>query len=622
MGLPPLSTPMLISPTTEVYMKHSTTSERPAVSVIIPVYNAGYRLRRCLDAVCRQSLRDIEIICVDDGSTDDSADVLREYATQYCWLKFVMLPRNIGAAAARNRGMEVARGEYLGFIDSDDYPVLDFYEKLYLKAVETRADVVKGNYRYWDLDGRSRPVDYILNERIKEYRTNFSFAFCSAIYRRQLFTDHGVIFPEDQIDLEDPVFTLKIALLCTSIALVDDAEVNISINKDSSTFGPPDIRRIASKFKGLSRIIDILNANENLDGRSYAFIVAFWFKSVVDHSLPNKTIQAYRFIVNSLFQVFGKIRYHAECLTEFSALGLSDLFGVLISGKIGQLATYILSFYDSKILLAVELRFRALKKSHQQAKGACVVIPVCAPPTPAEAISLRQCLDVLGKRHRIIFFGPESLDTAPYENAVREHGVEWFFEKFEDIFFESTATYSRLLLSQEFYSRFIHWEYILIHQLDSWVFRDELSLWCGKGYDYIGAPWFEGYSEASEDSPMLCPSGNGGFSLRKVWPFLESLHTLEGKIAADDLDGMDEVAGIFYNEFEDIIIVELFPRIMNSFMIAPPEEAMHFSFEVFPERLFALTGGLPFGCHAYMKYNPEFWNPYIPLESFLPVDVS
>lgn len=103
------------------------------VSVIIPVYNTEKFLRKCLDSVCNQTLQDIEIICINDCSTDGSSEILREYAGKDNRIKLIELFENGGAAKARNIGIDIAHGEYIGFVDSDDFVDLDFYEKLYKK---------------------------------------------------------------------------------------------------------------------------------------------------------------------------------------------------------------------------------------------------------------------------------------------------------------------------------------------------------------------------------------------------------------------------------------------------------------------------------------------------------
>ena len=91
----------------------------PKVSVVLPVYNVGKYLRQCMDSIVGQTLEEIEIICVDDGSSDDSPQILQEYARKDPRVR-VICQQNQGAGAARNHGLSVAQGEYLSFLDSDD----------------------------------------------------------------------------------------------------------------------------------------------------------------------------------------------------------------------------------------------------------------------------------------------------------------------------------------------------------------------------------------------------------------------------------------------------------------------------------------------------------------------
>ena len=119
------------------------------ISVIIPVYNAGKYLRECLDSVIGQTLQDIEIICVDDGSTDSSLSVLQKYAAKDTRLKIVA-QANQGAAAARNVGMAVAQGEYLAFLDSDDLYCSEALQKAYNRAISVNADMVVFEADFFD----------------------------------------------------------------------------------------------------------------------------------------------------------------------------------------------------------------------------------------------------------------------------------------------------------------------------------------------------------------------------------------------------------------------------------------------------------------------------------------
>lgn len=107
--------------------------QSPKVSVIIPVYNAEKYLRECLDSVVNQTLKEIEIICVDDGSTDGSLTILREYRKKDKRVK-VLTQANEGVSAARNRGLLSACGEFVAFLDSDDYIEISAYEISYKEA--------------------------------------------------------------------------------------------------------------------------------------------------------------------------------------------------------------------------------------------------------------------------------------------------------------------------------------------------------------------------------------------------------------------------------------------------------------------------------------------------------
>ena len=111
-----------------------------AVSVIVPVYNVEQYLSQCLDTIVQQTLRNIEIICIDDGSTDQSYAILQSYAKNDDRFHLVQ-QQNMGAGVARNKGLEIARGKYLSFLDADDFYELEMLEKAYIKCEHDQADI-------------------------------------------------------------------------------------------------------------------------------------------------------------------------------------------------------------------------------------------------------------------------------------------------------------------------------------------------------------------------------------------------------------------------------------------------------------------------------------------------
>mgnify|MGYP003401399665 FL=1 len=119
------------------------------VSVIVPVYNVEQYLSDCLESICRQTLKGIEIIVVNDGSTDNSLSIIKSFQQKYSNIKLIN-KKNGGLSSARNAGIDMAVGEYLFFVDSDDFIDLDTLEKMYVKANETHCPlIICGRLQYW-----------------------------------------------------------------------------------------------------------------------------------------------------------------------------------------------------------------------------------------------------------------------------------------------------------------------------------------------------------------------------------------------------------------------------------------------------------------------------------------
>ena len=195
----------------------------PKVSVIIPVFNTEKYLRKCLDSVCIQTLSDIEIICVDDCSTDNSLNILKEYASKDNRIKLIEFKENKGAAVARNTGIIEAKGEYIGFIDSDDYIDQNFYENLYKKVEIRHSDIVKGSdMKLVFEDGRIETDEQ--NFKIKKNKINFWCQYTTAIYKRDFILKNEIDFPVGLLVGEDPVFTIKAAILADNVEVINNAQ--------------------------------------------------------------------------------------------------------------------------------------------------------------------------------------------------------------------------------------------------------------------------------------------------------------------------------------------------------------------------------------------------------------
>lgn len=250
-----------------------------------------------------------------------------------------------------------------------------------------------------------------------------------------------------------------------------------------------------------------------------------------------------------------------------------------------------------------------------------------------EIHSLKQCLSIL-KNHPIYLVTYKELSTDVYKDVFEFYNVSVNFEYFNNEYFKDLSGYNNLMMKKEFYDRFSNYKNILIYQLDCFVFRDGLESWCNRGYDYIGAPWFDD-NLSHEEGANLWAVGNGGFSLRKTATFIRlfetrksaySLKYLFKKLQRDNKSfGWLLKAWLLKteNNFQYLITEwddaeDLFYCLKladTNFRIKIPtvDIALDFAFEQSPAHLFKLNNNkLPFGCHAWEKYEyMTFWKEII-----------
>ena len=191
------------------------------VSVIIPVYNVEKYLRECLESVINQTLKDIEIICVNDGSTDNSLEILKEYAQKDERI-VVISQENSGVSIARNVALDCAKGEYVCFMDPDDlYPDNDVLEVLYNKAKENNVKICGGEFSEFkenvidlnqNFDGVLSGYLFKKNEIIEFDDYQFDYGFTRFLYETKFLTDNNIRFPNYK-RYEDPVFFVNAMVL-------------------------------------------------------------------------------------------------------------------------------------------------------------------------------------------------------------------------------------------------------------------------------------------------------------------------------------------------------------------------------------------------------------------------
>lgn len=216
------------------------------VTVIIPVHNIEKHLRHCMDTVLGQTLTDIEVICVDDGSTDSSPHILAEYAKQDSRVQ-VLTQANAGPGVARNAGLAKAHGEYTIFLDSDDWFDLHFLEAMLRRAQQTKADITicrsvefddqtgQEIRSEWMLKTQFLPPDLVFSpEGICDHLFQFTYGMAwDKLYRRELLQKAQLQFPALR-NSEDVAFVFPSLLAAERIAVLDDTFIHHRIHRAAS----------------------------------------------------------------------------------------------------------------------------------------------------------------------------------------------------------------------------------------------------------------------------------------------------------------------------------------------------------------------------------------------------
>lgn len=198
------------------------------ISIIIPVYNTEKYLKQCLDSIINQTFEDFECICVNDGSTDNSLTILQEYSKKDNRIKIIN-QKNSGSSVSRNNGIKQALGQYVSFIDADDWITDNYLEILYNKIIETDADIVRASFKFYyqknDIceSAKIREIHKIKNNTdIERLYKGYAGAFVWAkLYKKSLIKDNNIYFYEGKT-AEDCPFSALVYLYAKKICFIND----------------------------------------------------------------------------------------------------------------------------------------------------------------------------------------------------------------------------------------------------------------------------------------------------------------------------------------------------------------------------------------------------------------
>lgn len=210
-------------------------------SIIIPVYNAEGTLRRCLDSLVKQAFSDYELLLINDGSTDGSDAICREYASTYSCVRY-FAKENGGVSSARNLGLEQADGEYILFVDSDDYVSQDYFALLSHTLESNAADLLMFGYRNfggisteWDTGEFYEDTEVGVAKRISSAMRGYLFSsLWSKAFKRQIIEQHNIRFANDLAIGEDFAFDFTYAMHIRSIGSIGNHLYNVDVSDGNS----------------------------------------------------------------------------------------------------------------------------------------------------------------------------------------------------------------------------------------------------------------------------------------------------------------------------------------------------------------------------------------------------
>ncbi|WP_404987671.1 glycosyltransferase family 2 protein [Clostridium culturomicium] len=267
----------------------------PKVSIIVPIYNVEQYIYRCLDTLTSQTLKDIEIILIDDGSPDNCPKICDEYAVKDERIK-VVHKNNEGLGLARNSGIEIASGEYIAFVDSDDYVTLDMCELLYNEAKENNADVVYGGIFYdngktirakscvrertiWNSKEKVKELllDLIGTNPNERNDTIMEVSVWKALFKKSIFDDYNIKFESERKFIsEDIIFDIDFLRFCQCVVVIPNAVYYYCVNPNSlsKTFRTDRFRKVKILYFEILRKLNCIYINTEFQERTDRFLIA------------------------------------------------------------------------------------------------------------------------------------------------------------------------------------------------------------------------------------------------------------------------------------------------------------------------------------------------------------
>ena len=289
------------------------------VSIIVPVYGVEKYIDKCLNSLVKQSLKEIEVIVVNDGTKDNSQKIVDKYVKKYPDKIKSYIKENGGQGSARNYGLKKASGEYIGYVDSDDFVEKDMYKKLYNKAKENNYDIVVcGNYNVSE-DYQNKNIDAFINNYNTDLENIFfgKMAVWNKIYKRDILIKNKLEFKE-KVWYEDLAFTLKAIMNSNTFAFIDEPLYDYLI-REGSTMNNSNVQRNLEILDAFNDILSYIKHNKKEEYFSkieflaidhiYISAIVRVLKADADKNIKKETIEKLIDYMNKKFPNYKTNKY-------------------------------------------------------------------------------------------------------------------------------------------------------------------------------------------------------------------------------------------------------------------------------------------------------------------------
>ncbi len=303
-------------------------SQNPLISTIIPTFNSSAHLSRCLDSILNQSIKDIEILAIDDQSIDNTVEILLRYRDEFPNIKVVKLETKVLAGGARNVGLRMAKGKYISFVDSDDWIDTNYYYHLLHSIESCNADIsICGVKREYD-NSKNSTVRYGYNisnvisgryalsllSRVIDQDIAISAITCNKLYRYRFIEKYNLIFFENCVN-EDDIFVFHSFFNAKTVSITNKTNYHLYQRKSSVSrkFSKKHIDDLFFAFNEIQKLLRQNNAFEEMRDCYYAFFEKCF--SYVIESMRN-SVQDDE-VINSYFKYAYKVSRNIISIDDF-----------------------------------------------------------------------------------------------------------------------------------------------------------------------------------------------------------------------------------------------------------------------------------------------------------------